>query len=171
MQTEGQPTKLQKYRREHYRANREKYLLRHKKWRQENADHVRAWYRAYGRKKRAEAGHRLKHNLGTRVWGALKHGSKSAKTFELLGCPVAWLEVHLESLFRPGMTWENYGPVWQVDHVRPCADFDLTCPEQQRICFHWTNLQPLFSRDNRRKSSRKVGLPTAPGTVTVTLVP
>lgn len=63
-----------------------------------------------------------------------------------------WVEVHLESLFKTGMSWENYGPVWHVDHIKPCALFDLTDPEQQRICFHWTNLQPLFALDNMRKS-------------------
>lgn len=51
------------------------------------------------------------------------------------------------------MDWENYGKVWQVDHVRPCASFDLTNPEQQRSCFHWTNLQPLFVHENLIKGS------------------
>lgn len=96
---------------------------------------------------------RLRSRLGSRVWYALKGVAKSAKTLELLGCPVIWLQVHLESLFRPGMDWENYGKVWQVDHVRPCASFDLTNPEQQRSCFHWTNLQPLFVHENLIKGS------------------
>lgn len=90
--------------------------------------------------------------LRTRICLALNGADKSARTFELIGCPAVWLEVHLESLFAPGMTWENYGPVWHVDHKRPCTSFDLTNPEQQRMCFHWTNLQPLFAEDNLRKS-------------------
>lgn len=92
--------------------------------------------------------------LRTRLHGALKASGvkKSQSTFALLGCPRVWLEVHLESLFKPGMTWGNYGPVWHIDHVKPCAVFDLTDLEQQRICFHWTNLQPLFAKENLQKA-------------------
>lgn len=81
-----------------------------------------------------------------------RSGEKEGTVGELLGCPVVWLEAWLESLFKPGMSWENYGPVWHIDHIKPCAAFNLTDPEQQRICFHWTNLQPLFALDNLRKS-------------------
>lgn len=77
---------------------------------------------------------------------------KGARTMELLGCPIVWLEVHLESLFKPGMSWDNHGPVWHIDHIKPCSAFDLTDLEQQKICFHWTNLQPLFALENKRKS-------------------
>lgn len=77
---------------------------------------------------------------------------KSAKTVELLGAPWVWVEAYLEEQFQPGMSWENHGPVWEIDHIRPVSSFDLTDPEQQRMCFHWTNLQPLFTPDNRRKS-------------------
>ena len=51
------------------------------------------------------------------------------------------------------MTKENYGE-WHVDHIKPCASFDLTDPEQQAICFHYTNLQPLWAVDNIKKRDR-----------------
>ena len=51
------------------------------------------------------------------------------------------------------MTWQNYGDGWHIDHIHPCAAFDLTDPEQQKACFHWSNLQPLWAIDNFRKSS------------------
>lgn len=97
---------------------------------------------------------RVRTLLGNRIRSALKGGRarKAAATFSLIGCPQVWLEVHLESLFTSEMNWENYGPVWHIDHIKPCAAFDLTDPEQQRICFHWTNLQPLLAKDNIRKS-------------------
>lgn len=101
--------------------------------------------------------YRLESNLRSRVINAVNGASsKSARTAELLGAPWAWVESHLESLFKPGMSWENYGPVWHIDHKRPCAAFDLTDPEQQRICFHWTNLQPLFAQENLQKSDKYV---------------
>jgi hypothetical protein len=53
------------------------------------------------------------------------------------------------------MSWGNYGlHGWHVDHIIPCASFDLTDPEQQRQCFHYTNLQPLWAEDNLRKSDK-----------------
>lgn len=97
---------------------------------------------------------RLGMNLRRRLRLSLNRKNKSARTAELLGCPIVWLEVHLESLFKPGMTWENYGSAWHVDHIKPCTKFDLTDSEQQRICFHWTNLQPLFAGENIRKGNK-----------------
>lgn len=62
-------------------------------------------------------------------------------------------KTHLAALFRPGMTWENYG-IWHVDHIKACAKFDLSLPAQQKICFHYSNLQPLWALDNIRKGAR-----------------
>lgn len=108
--------------------------------------------REYDRRRSKEPGHRLKKNLRTRIYLALVGINKSGTTEKLLGCSIDHLRIHLESQFCPGMTWENYGPVWHVDHKLPCASFDLTDPVQQATCFHYSNLQPLFAADNIRKS-------------------
>ena len=60
---------------------------------------------------------------------------------------------YIEAQFKPGMTWERYGE-WHVDHIRPCASFDLTDPKQQKICFHYSNLQPLWAADNIKKGAK-----------------
>ena len=96
-------------------------------------------------------------NLRARVAQALKWSGvkKSAKTFELIGCSVAELKAHLESQFLPGMTWDNWTTDgWHVDHIRPCASFDLSDLEQQKACFHYSNLQPLWAIDNLRKQAK-----------------
>jgi hypothetical protein len=100
---------------------------------------------------------RLIHNMRTRVKNAIKadSGEKAEKTMELLGCSVQHVRDHLESQFTKGMTWETQGE-WHVDHIRPCASFDLTDPEEQKKCFHWTNLQPLWAQDNLRKGAKFV---------------
>jgi|DEB19_MinimDraft_3_1074340.scaffolds.fasta_scaffold124822_1 hypothetical protein len=60
----------------------------------------------------------------------------------------------LESKFQPGMTWENHGKVWHIDHIIPCAEFDLTDPKQVEQCFGYFNLQPLWTRDNLVKNAK-----------------
>lgn len=89
----------------------------------------------------------IKCNLRSRVNQAIKRKGvvKSARTLELLGCTVEFLKVYLQERFLPTMTWENYGTLWYIDHIIPCASFDLTDFEQQKACFHYTNLQPLFA--------------------------
>ena len=72
---------------------------------------------------------------------------------ELTGCSKNDLLKHLESKFTEGMTFENYGE-WHIDHIRPCASFNLEDPEEQKKCFHWTNLQPLWALDNIRKGDK-----------------
>ena len=84
---------------------------------------------------------------------------KSLKTMDLIGCTIAELRVHLESKFLHGMSWDNYGiRGWSIDHIKPCASFDLSKHEEQRACFHYTNLQPLWTKDNIKKSSYYNGI-------------
>ncbi len=74
---------------------------------------------------------------------------KSLKTHKLLGCTNSELKEYLEKQFVEGMTWENHSQYgWHVDHIQPLNVFDLSDPEQQRIAFHYTNLRPLWWKDN-----------------------
>ena len=57
-------------------------------------------------------------------------------------------------MFHPGMSWDNYGSAWHIDHIRPCSSFDFSDPEQQKKCFHFSNLQPLWDEINTVKSNR-----------------
>lgn len=135
----------------------------------------KAYYRAYY--KRWKAAHRVERNrkdaeerrnnparkimdsLRCRIRNAVKGISKSATTAKLLGCPIDSFLIYLESRFEPGMCWENYGHgvgKWQIDHIMPCAIFDLTRADHQRRCFHFSNLQPMWAVDNARKGARIV---------------
>jgi hypothetical protein len=85
----------------------------------------------------------------------LKGNNKSQHSIELIGCSSKELESYLENQFTEGMTWENYGYYgWHIDHIKPCSSFDLTDPEQQKLCFHYSNLQPLWAKDNIKKSNK-----------------
>ena len=104
-------------------------------------------------------GFRILNALRCRLRDALKRTStkKTHHTIALLGCSISKFKTHLQSLFQPGMTWDNYGRIdgircWELDHIRPCASFDLADSQQQKECFHYTNLQPLWASENRCKS-------------------
>lgn len=96
---------------------------------------------------------RLRAVLRTRLRKALKASANRRvdRAISLTGCTTEYLKTYLESHFTEGMTWSNYGQ-WHIDHIRPCASFDLSDPEQQRQCFHYTNLQPLWAVENWSKA-------------------
>ena len=113
---------------------------------------------AYMRKRYADSDNgspfSISLRLRARVCNAIKQGGgrKPGRTFDITGCTVHQLKAWLESKFCARMTWKNYGRAWHIDHVMPCASFDLTKPDQVRQCFHYTNLRPLWARANIRKS-------------------
>jgi hypothetical protein len=96
---------------------------------------------------------KLIRNLRRRLNHVLRGVHKSAHTMELIGCSIEQLKEYLEKQFQSGMSWENYGE-WHVDHIRPCASFDLTDPDQQRVAFNYRNLQPLWAKDNLSKGAK-----------------
>lgn len=105
-------------------------------------------------KRKNDSNFRILCNLRRRIGLALFGNPKTETTMKLVGCNLEQLKKHLEEQFVEGMTWDNYGE-WHIDHIVPCASFDLTDLEQQRICFHYTNLQPLWKLDNLRKGSKR----------------
>lgn len=96
---------------------------------------------------------RLRKTLMNRIWSAMKgQRVNGVGSFSLVGCPVGFLRSYIEGKFERGMTWENYGE-WHVDHIRPCASFDLSDKEQVLQCFNWRNLQPMWASENCSKGS------------------
>lgn len=77
------------------------------------------------------------------------------------GCTKRQLRSHIESQFKPGMTWENYGE-WEIDHITPIAFFDFSKASHFLACVHFSNMQPLWKRDNLRKKNRVGGLLVRP---------
>lgn len=130
---------------------------KHKEYKQ--SDHGR-FIRSKSRKERLRSDPKFKMTeiLRNRLRHAIrrtKHGSvvKSARTLDMLGCSMDEFIKHIEQQFQPGMSWENHG-AWHIDHVLPCASFDLTDPAQQKTCFNFSNMQPLWAEDNIKKGCR-----------------
>lgn len=101
---------------------------------------------------------RLRSHLATRLWTALKRRkqNKVGSAVRDLGCTLGELRAHLESRFQTGMTWENYGPGWHIDHIIPLAAFDLSNRHQFMTAAHYTNLQPMWASENMRKGDKWV---------------
>lgn len=85
--------------------------------------------------------------LNTMLLGAMSSHRKR----ELIGCSLVQLKRHIESQFLLGMTWENRGVVWELDHIIPCRMFNFTRQTDIWKCFHYRNLQPLWKWANRAK--------------------
>ncbi len=99
--------------------------------------------------------YRILSCLRNRIWKALKGNVKSLSTMFLIGCEIDYFMYHIQSQFSRNMTWNNYG-LWHIDHKLPCASFDLSKPSEQRKCFNYTNLQPLWQIDNQQKHTKLI---------------
>lgn len=122
-------------------------------------------YSAYWRANKKRIAKRNKNDPKYKIKKALRHrlyffckGTRREGTSTLLGCSYEFFRRWIEGQFDRKMTWDNYGDYWHIDHVLPCASFDLTSAEGRSHCFHYTNLQPLEASENRRK--RATVMPT-----------
>jgi hypothetical protein len=128
------------YYKQYYSENRAILLEKHKEYNKIATERKKA-------KLKLDSDFKMRHNLRQRLKRVIKKNFalKSNSTEKLLGCKFIEVKKHLESKFLPTMTWENYGQYWHIDHIIPCASFDLTKEEEQQKCFNYTNLQPLFA--------------------------
>jgi hypothetical protein len=161
--------RIREHKKSYWAANKERFQEKHRAYQSANRERVRAANNAYQKSNRVSINDRNRTRyqlepqfrssllLRNRMNQALAQAGaiKSASLLKLLGTDKAGLIAHLEAQFTEGMTWDNWArDGWHVDHIKPCASFDLTDPEQQKLCFHYTNLQPLWGEENLRKSDR-----------------
>lgn len=98
---------------------------------------------------------KLARTLRSRLRDFLKKGYKGGSAVAELGCTLEELRLHMESLFKEGMSWENHGSFgWHIDHVLPLSSFNLSDKEDFKKACHWTNLQPLWWQDNIKKTNK-----------------
>lgn len=139
---------------EYKRRNEDKVGAYKKEYQQRNKDKINKRYQEY---LESNPSKKIPGRLRHRISEAIKHngGKKSRSLIYLIGCDIEFLKQHLEKQFKPGMTWENYGRGgWHIDHIVPCCLFDLSKEWQQKSCFKWENLQPLWEWENYRKNGK-----------------
>lgn len=145
-------------RKEYYEKNRQACIQSVNNYVKNNKSKVRERQRKHHHKKRqSDFRYKILKILRGRITSAIKvQGSrKNSKTMNLIGCSIDFLKTHLESKFKYGMSWDNHGlKGWHIDHIIPCSKFDLTKDDEQKKCFHYTNLQPLWWHENIKKSNK-----------------
>jgi len=159
---------INKYHRSYCRKHRKKINAQKEKYREKHVVELREYGKRFYQLHKSERNqycrtrrkndvrYKILMNLRNRVWYALRDfgAKKSDNTVKLIGCSADKLKKHIESKFLPGMDWNNYGRFgWHIDHIKPCAAFDLSSPEEQKMCFNYKNLQPLWYLDNFKKGS------------------
>ncbi len=139
--------KLKERKKKYYEENREKINEKKRKFYQKNKGKITQQQNKYKKKKyHTDKNYRLTCLLRARFRKALKaqRATKNSSVLKLSGLNVDDLKKWIESQFQEGMTWENI----HIDHMMPCASFDLTDEKNHAICFHYTNLKPEFATDN-----------------------
>lgn len=150
--------KIANYHKEYRKANKDVITLREKLYKEAHKEHYREYFKTYTSvRKRNDPLFKLINCLRRRLLRAIKDAGckKTQKSIDLIGCSSEFAYKYIESLFKEGMSWENHGSKgWHIDHIIPCAAFDLSKPEQQKKCFHYTNLQPLWWWENLSKGDK-----------------
>jgi hypothetical protein len=136
------------YRSKYYQRNKEKILTQNKK--QTNKRNI-----ARNKKYNEDPVFKIKRLLSTRIKEVLKLKSFNKKqTYNsIVGCSPEFLMEHIEKQFTEGMSWENHGLYgWHIDHIVPLSSAK-TEKEIYKLS-HFTNLQPLWAKDNLKKSDK-----------------
>ena len=139
------PTSLQYYHKNKYKItqnNREYYS------KEENIEKRKKYWKKYGPQRiENDPIYKLRVRLSSSLSRTLKKYSinKQDSTLDLLGMPISEFAQYIESKWVKGyMNWENYGEIWELDHIKGIINFDLTNELQLKECWHYTNFQPLF---------------------------
>lgn len=155
---ENNKEKIKITKQNHYKKHKEQIREYNRKYKMAHKEKIYKKQTLSNKKRyHNDPAYKISCSLRNRIRSSIKNSgiSKDTNTIELLGCSFKEAKIYLESKFTNGMTWNNYGYYgWHIDHIRPCASFDLTDPEQQKQCFHYSNLQPLWAKDNLSKSKK-----------------
>ncbi len=156
----------------HYLDNRQEIIRRSKLWKEKNPERanktkknyiennkpkIRKYFRDYQKKLRTNPHYKLKKNMSYAIWRGLKESKFGKRWEDLMPYTSEELMAHLESKFREGMSWGNYGKGgWHIDHIIPQSYFKFDSYDHPafKACWDLNNLQPMWEKDNLSKGNK-----------------
>lgn len=131
-------------------------IIQHKKWAAEHPDTVRKLALKHAKKRYATPRGKLSACFSARVRESLQKGKEGRRWETLVGYSLDELKTHIEKQFKSGMTWENYGSVWHIDHIIPVSIFNFNTHDDIdfKRCWSLSNLQPLWAKENMSKHNK-----------------
>ena len=150
--------KIQQINKKYGEDNKERIRIKNKEYYLKNKAKIIKRVGQYDTKKMKEdPSYKMAKLLRHRLYMAVKGNFKAGSAVRDLGCSIKDFKKYVESLWRPGMSWENYGREgWHLDHIIPLVSFDLQERGQLLKACHYSNIQPLWAIDNLRKSSKLI---------------
>ena len=109
------------------------------------------YMREYMRKRRCNKAHRIADNMRNKYYHAINGRLPDHTCIKLFGGSRGEIRAHIGALLDDGMDWDNYGKVWEIDHITPVSHYDMLCSGDVVDCFNYKNTQPLFKAENRSK--------------------
>jgi hypothetical protein len=164
---------------ENYLKNIEKIKERHRLWRETHQEEIKRYSEEHKEEKhqynldyyiknkedinkqvaklhqlkmKTDINYRLRCNLRSRLSMAIRGSQKSGSAIKDLGCSIEFLKHYIAAKFYNGMAWNNWGPYWELDHIKPLISFNLSDREQFLMAAHYLNLQPLTIEDHKKKT-------------------
>ena len=143
-------------RKNYYLKNKDKIIKRNNEQRIKDPEKRKIWENnRHSLRAKVDINYKLRKNLRNRLYQAIKNNYKTGSAVKDLGCSIEEFKRYIESLWQPGMTWDNYGPDgWHIDHKNAISKFDLTNEEQLKKACNYTNLQPMWAKDNLSKGNK-----------------
>lgn len=173
MKIYGQSEKSKEYHKKYYKENSQLYKDRKKEWRinnperekearikyiEENKEKVNEYHRKWKEEKRKiDINYKLQSNLSRRIryeLNTLLKGKKTKRTLHYIGCTIEELKEYLQKGFTQEMSWENYGTLWHIDHIIPCAAWNFTSDFESNCCWNYRNLRPMLASENQSKHDK-----------------
>lgn len=137
--------------REEIYLQKQEYRLKHQAHiKQKNKEYLPTRKQNIKERRKTDLNFQLSEILRSKIHKMLR--GKKTSYQNIIGCDIDILKSWLEFQFDDKMTWENLGDYWQIDHILAINQFDFQKEDHKRVCFNWTNLQPLTTYENRSKS-------------------
>ncbi len=149
------------YNKQYRIENRDRLRITDREYRKKKREQYKNYMSKYNRdRERIDIEYKLGRRIRSRVGNVLRRHKefKSNSSIECLGCSVTEFQTYIQNQFRDGMTWDNYGSYWHLDHILPLANYQLSDTGTFKRLTHYTNYQPLLVSENLNKMNKEDGV-------------